>query len=85
MNLLAFNHILIYLCRKIIEMEKHEKKSGGKRIGAGRKAATDKIKPIYIGLRESVIAEVGGKETVKLKAEHYINNLEDFQYIGETL
>jgi len=77
------NQILIYLCGKIIEMDKKDKKSGGVRVGAGRKPATDKIKPIYIGLRESVIAEVGGKETVKLKAEHFINNMDDFEYIGE--
>ena len=64
-------------------MEKMHKKSGGVRPGAGRKPSKDKIKAIYIGIRESVIDEFGCKEIIKLKAEHYINNIEDFKYIGE--
>ena len=64
-------------------MNKHEKKSGGVRIGAGRKPTEDKIQPVYIGIRKSVIEESGGKETVKAKAEFFINNSDDFKYIGD--
>lgn len=52
---------------------KKEKKSGGIRAGAGRKKTDDKIIPVYIGIRESVINSYGGKNNVKFLAEEFIN------------
>lgn len=64
-------------------MEKHKKKAGGVRQGAGRKPTEDKVQPVYIGIKKSVIEQTGGKEKVKAVAEHFINNIEDFKYIGD--
>jgi len=64
-------------------MNKHEKKSGGVRVGAGRKPTEDKIQPVYIGIKRSVIEERGGKERVKAISEHFVNNIDDFKYIGD--
>ena len=55
-------------------MEKSKKKSGGARVGAGRKPTLDKIQPVYIGIKKSVIDTYGSKETVKEVAEQYINS-----------
>lgn len=66
-----------------LKMNKTEKKSGGVRQGAGRKPTEDKIQPVYIGIRRSVIEEHGGKEIVKAKSEFFINNPDDFKYIGD--
>ena len=66
-------------------MTVEKKKSGGARPGSGRKPTKDKVKPIYIGIRDSVIENLGGKEVIKKEAERYINNIDDFQYIGENI
>lgn len=54
-------------------MDKKQKKSGGARVGAGRKPISDKITPVYIGIKKSVIDKYGGKEIVKDSAEQFIN------------
>jgi len=55
-------------------METKEKNSGGVRTGAGRKPTKDKIQPVYIGIRKSVVDSYGGKDVIKEVAEAYINN-----------
>ena len=55
-------------------MDKAQKRSGGKRSNAGRKPTEDKVQSIYIGIKESVVNALGGKKSVKLKAEQYIND-----------
>jgi len=79
-----FDKIHLSLHFKTMNMKREEKKSGGKREGAGRKPTTDKIKPIYIGIRESVIKNNGGKDTVKVKCEHFVNNIQAYEYTSET-
>lgn len=64
-------------------MDKKDKRAGGVRPGAGRKQTEDKIVPVYIGLRQSVIQERGGKEVVKIYSEFYINNIDEFKYKGD--
>lgn len=50
-------------------------KMGGKRVGAGRKPTTDKLVYPIVGIRESVVKQLGGMRGVEEMIRQHVRDV----------